>query len=55
MMIQRIRERLTGDFATIKSLCPDPRLISDSCQPNMLGACKGIYRSVEILHATPQY
>ena len=41
VILQGIRERLIGDFAVIKSLCPDPRLISDSCDPKMLGACKG--------------
>ena len=41
MLLQRIRERLIRDFGFIESLQPDPRLISDSCDPTMLGCCKG--------------
>ena len=41
MLLQRIRERLIRDFGFIESLRPDPRLISDSCDPTMLGRCKG--------------
>ena len=41
LIVQRIRERLVVDFGVIKSLCGDPRLISDSCEPSMFGACKG--------------
>ena len=40
LLLQGIPERLIGDFTVVKSLCPDPRLINDSCDPNMLGACK---------------
>ena len=41
MLLQRIRERLIRDFGFIESLQPDPRLISDNCDPTMLGRCKG--------------
>ena len=41
IILQRIRERLIRDFGFIDHLCPEPRLISDSCDPSMLGASKG--------------
>ena len=46
ILLQRIRERLITDFGVIESLCPDPRLISDSCDPSMLGGCKGEARDM---------
>ena len=41
ILFQRIREQLIRDFDFINHLCPDPRLISDSCDPSMMGPCKG--------------
>ena len=41
IILQRIRERLIRDYGFIDHLCPEPRLISDSCDPSMLGASKG--------------
>ena len=52
-LLQRIRQRLICDFGFIEHLCPDPRLISDSCDPSLLGGCKGkdlICSSATICH-----